>query len=246
MSTMDGSERWQDYRLAGKSAFAKAEYTEAESSWSLALEESRKFGTEDPRLIRSLLDLARVYQVQDKLDEAEPLFKEAIEVTEKTAGSDNSKLAVILNNLGTLYSAQGKPIEQEEAYRRSLCISINAYGLFHETVATCLNNMAELCRVQGRFQEAEPIYKYVLAIYEYLDPDSPYVANVLHNLATLLCARGRYLEAKPVLKKALALEKPESNKALFREMRTVYEELVERTRGQEIWMWLTGIFNPGQ
>jgi len=244
MSGEEGVQAWQDHQKSGKSAFTQGNYAEAERSWSLALSDAENFGENDPRLVRSLLDLATLYQAQSKYSEAEPLFKRALAITETVAGHDNPRVAVILNNLGAVYHAQRQHWDAEAAYRRALAISINTYGPFHLSVATAFNNLAELCREQGRYLQAEPMYRYVLAVHEFLDPTSISVAAVLNNLVFLLCARGRYYEAKELLQRALTLEKPGTNQPLFESMRKGYELLAKRTdRG--VWASLKRLVKPG-
>jgi len=244
MSSGQAVESWQDYRRSGKLALEQGNYVEAERSWLQALAEAKRFGTDNPRRIRSLLDLATLYQSQGRYPDAQPLYLEALEISEKTAGQDNSKLAVILNNLGTNYSAQRRHWDAEVTYRRALSIAFNAYGPYHASVATAVNNMAELYREQGRYGQAEPLYRYALAIYEFLDPSSPSVANVLTNLVILNCCLGNDVEAMALLKRALALEKPGSNQPLFQELRLNYEVLLKRTRSRRFWHRLKKMFNP--
>jgi tetratricopeptide (TPR) repeat protein len=244
MASGDTAGNWQEYHRSGKLAFSLGDLTDAERSWTLALEEARKIGPEDPRVVRSLLDLATLYDRQTKYPEAEPLIQQALEITEREVGRENPRVAVILNNLGAVYYAQRRHWDAEAAYRRALAILINAYGPFHASVAAAFNNLAELCRVQGRYLQAEPMYRYVLAIYEFLDPNSLSVAAVLNNLVFLLCARGKYFEAQTMLKRALALEKPGANKPFFDGLRSNYALLVKKTGTRSFWHRLTRWFNP--
>ena len=244
MTSVEAADKWQESQQSGKSAFGQGDFVQAERSWSAALEEARKLGAEDPRVVRSLTDLAGVYRAQGKDAEAQSCLEEALAITEKLAGSDNPRVAVILNNLGAACSAQRRHWDAEAAYRRALSIVINAYGPFHPSVATSLNNLADLYRAQGRYIQTEPMYRYVLAIYEFTDPHSIQVAAVCDNLARLLCARGKYWHARPLLERALALEKPGQNKVFFENMRSNYAELLKRTdRG--LWNKLKRLFKPG-
>lgn len=242
MTSSEAAQPWQDYQESAKSAFGSGDYVEAERLWSLAVAEAEKLGTEDPRRLRSLVDLAKLYHAQCKYPEAEPLLKTALEITEKIAGQSSPSVAVILNNLGALYHAQSRHNDAEGAYRRALSIAINAYGPFHLSVANAFNNLAELYRSQGLFLYSEPMYRYVLAIYEFHDPSSLSMVVVLNNLAFLLVTRGKYEEAKALLERVLALEKPGTNAPFFQQMRVNYAELVKRTdRG--ILHWLRKPFN---
>ena len=64
-------------------------------------------------------------QAQGKYDEAEPLYRRAIEIIEKEAlGKDDPDVAVWYNNL----QAQGKYDEAEPLYRRAIEIRENVLG----------------------------------------------------------------------------------------------------------------------
>src|SRR5215813_7707260 len=98
MSSSESPGSWQSYNEAGKSAFAQGDYAEAEKAWSQALVEAEKFGPEDPRKIRSLLDISKLYHLLGKYQEGEDSLNSALELTEELVGPDNPRLAVILNN----------------------------------------------------------------------------------------------------------------------------------------------------
>ncbi len=139
--------------------------------------------------------------------EAEPLYRRALAIREKTLGSDHPDVATSLNNLAALLYAQGKYAEAEPLYRRALAIREKALGPDHPSVATGLNNLAELLRVQGNYAEAEPLYRRALAIREkVLGPDHPNVATSLNNLAELLRVQGNYAEAESLYRRALAID----------------------------------------
>ena len=59
-------------------------------------------------------------QKQSKLNEAEPLFRRALEGRERTLGPDHSDTLTSVNNLGFLLYAQGKLNEAEAMLRRAL------------------------------------------------------------------------------------------------------------------------------
>ena len=55
-----------------------------------------------------LNNLASLYQAQGRSADAEPLFKRALAITEKSLGPDHPDVATFLNNLAGLYGAQGR------------------------------------------------------------------------------------------------------------------------------------------
>ena len=243
MSSSD-SEKWHEYRQAGKSAWAGRNFASAEKSWSLAMDEAERLGADDPRLTRSLLDLAGLYSRQKDYDRAEPLLRRAMEIAERTAGQEDPRVAIIRNNLGALLFARRQYAEAEAEYRSALSIVVRAHGPFHQASAIALNNLAEVCRVQGRFTQAEPIYRYILAISEFVDPPAPVVAGVLTNLAYVLRARGEYEEAKSVLERILELEQQGADKDHFDNIRRMHAEMESKVH-PSIWSRLRSLLAPG-
>ena len=65
-------------------------------------------------------NLALLLKDQGKLDEAEPLFREALEVCRRTLGDSHPSTLASINNLGMLFKAQGKLIEAEPLLREAL------------------------------------------------------------------------------------------------------------------------------
>ena len=138
--------------------------------------------------------------------QAEPLYKRALAIREKTLGPDHPDTAQSLNNLAALYDSQGQYVQAEPLYRRALAVREKSLGPDHPDTAGSLNNLAGLYRIQGRYAQAEALCERALAIYEKsLGPDHPTTATSLNNLATLYLAQGQYAQAEPLLKRALAI-----------------------------------------
>jgi tetratricopeptide (TPR) repeat protein len=139
--------------------------------------------------------------------EAEPLFKRAIAIGEKTLGPEHPDLAIWLNNLALLYSNQGKYAEAEPLFKRAIAIGEKTLGPEHPDLAIWLNNLASLYSDQGKYAEAEPLYQRAIAIGEKtLGPEHPNLAIRLNNLALLYQNQGKYVEAEPLFKRALAID----------------------------------------
>ena len=110
----------------------------------------------------ALNQLAELYRSQSRYADAEPLYRRALAIWEKTLGRDHHDTALSLNNLALLYTQQGRFAQAEPLYQRSLAIRENALGRDHPAVATALNNLAGLYRRQGRYGDALPIIRRTL------------------------------------------------------------------------------------
>ncbi len=194
-----------DYLLpAGQMAYKMGEYQRAEEWLAHLLAIREQEGKEDDGLAFALNALAAVYYYQSRYEEAEPLYKRDLAISEKSLGKDHPFVATSLNNLAELYRTQGRYAEAEPLYKRSLEIWEDKLGKDHPDVAQSLNNLAGLYYSQGRYEEAEPLYKRSLEIWEdKLGKDHPDVAQSLNNLAGLYYSQGRYAEAEPLYQRAL-------------------------------------------
>jgi tetratricopeptide (TPR) repeat protein len=159
-----------------------------------------------PEAGRLLNQLGYYLQDRAQYSEAEPLYKRAIAIGEKTLGPEHPNLAIRLNNLAALYWNRGKYAEAEPLYQRVIGIDEKVLGPEHPGLAIDLNNLALLYKTQGKYEEAEPLYERAIAIDEKaLGPEHPQLANHLNNLAYLYRTQGKYEEAEPLYKRALAI-----------------------------------------
>ncbi|HEY9869996.1 MAG TPA: tetratricopeptide repeat protein, partial [Candidatus Obscuribacterales bacterium] len=171
-----------------------------------------------PSLAVSLNNLADLYRAQGKLDQAERLYKQALEVAEKKGEPGHPDVIVCLNNLADLYAAQGKPDEAEPLYERAMALTLQAtpgqggekngldaggLGRRNPDLALSLNSLADFKRAQGKLDEAERLYKQALETdEEALGPNHPALAVTLNNLADLYAAQGRRKEAERLERRA--------------------------------------------
>jgi tetratricopeptide (TPR) repeat protein len=78
-----------------------------------------------------------LYRAQGRYDEAEPRFKRALAISEKTLGLDHPDVATSLNNLAVFYEHQGR-------YAEALLASTRAVNICSKnlSVSTLLNARA--------------------------------------------------------------------------------------------------------
>ena len=175
---------WTTYSNLGQKAYKAGHYAEAEKLFLAALKVAVESGAQDAPLATSLNDLALLYDAQAKYDQAEPLFKRLLAISEKVLGAEHPAVATSLNNLAGLYDDQAKYDQAEPLHKRSLAIREKALGADHPDVANSLNDLAKLYYAQAKYDQAEPLYKRSLAIWEKaLGADHPAVATSLNNLA---------------------------------------------------------------
>ncbi len=155
---------------------------------------------------RLLNQTATLLQTQASYTAAEPLFRRALAMDEKSHGPEHSKVAIRLNNLGTLLQETNRRVEAEPLMRRALAIVEKSCDMEDPELAMPLNNLAQLLKATNRLAEAEPLMRRALAIVEKSHgPEHPEVAIHFTNLAQLLQATNRLVEAEPLMRRALAI-----------------------------------------
>ncbi len=163
-------------------------------------------GNNSRDLAAALNNLAQLYAGQGRDDQAEPLYKRAIALLEKTFGLDNAEIAPELNNLAALYQRQARYADAEPLFKRALAIREKTLGRAHPDVGQSLNNLATLYVKQQRLTEAEPLFLRALAIYQKaVGTEHPAVATLLNNLGQLYRDLDRDADAEQPIERSLAI-----------------------------------------
>jgi tetratricopeptide (TPR) repeat protein len=156
------------------------------------------------RLGSLLNNIGLALQKQARFATAEPFFRRAHAIDEKSYGPEHPNVAIRLNNLGQLLQATNRLEEAEPLIRRALAINERSYGPEHPNVAIGLNNLAQLLQATNRLEEAEALMRRALAITEKsYGPEHPKVAIRLNNLAQLLQDTNRLEEAEPLMRRTV-------------------------------------------
>ncbi|MHB0771943.1 CHAT domain-containing tetratricopeptide repeat protein [Bradyrhizobium sp. 5.13L] len=157
-------------------------------------------------LSAALNNLGQVHAGQGRDHLAEPIYKRAIALMEKSLGLDTGLIAPELNNLAALYQRQGRFTEAEPLFKRALAVSERSLSREHPDVGRALNNLATLYVKQERFADAEPLFRRALAIYQKAaGPEHPAVATVLNNIGQVDRDLNRDADAEAPIKRSLAI-----------------------------------------
>jgi CHAT domain-containing protein len=157
-------------------------------------------------LAAALNNLGQVHAGQGHDDLAEPLYKRAIMLMEKSLGLETPLIGAELTNLAALYQRQSRYAEAEPLFRRALAVRENGLSREHPDVGQSLNNLATLYVKQQHYADAEPLFQRALAIYRKAGgPEHPAVATVLNNLGQVYRDLNRDADAEAPIKRSLAI-----------------------------------------
>ena len=182
-------------------------YDQAAVQLRQALDQRRALhGAEHPDVAEALDRMGEVLRAQGKLDDAEPLLREAL-AQRRRADSDTAT-AASLDHLASLLQDRGSHDAAEPLFRESLALRRRLDGDGGLGVAASLSNVALLLFVKGAYDDAEPLYREALAIQERrLGADHPNTAKTVQNLAQTQQLRGEGDEAEALYRRALAAKR---------------------------------------
>ena len=164
----------------------------------------RTFGADHPETLKSVYNLASLYEGQGLYSAAEPLLKRALAGFERISGNEAPSTLSAVSSLASLYEKQGLYAEAEPLFKRALDGLERTRGPEDLQTLISANNLGSLYRVQGRYAEAEPLYERVSAGFERVfGPEHPDTLASVNNLAQLYAAQSRYGEAEPLYKRVL-------------------------------------------
>jgi tetratricopeptide (TPR) repeat protein len=190
---------WEEVMIAATKSLQQNDYAGAETHLRAALAIAERFDTTDPRLGRTLSNLAYIYRLEGRLTLAEPLYRRTLVLWETMLGPNHLDVATALNNLAGLYHLLGQYDAAEAGFLRSLAIRQKTLGAHHPDVATSLYYLSRLYRTQKRLQEAGEFLERSVAIWEsILGPANVKVASNLYDLARLYRAQSRFDEAERI------------------------------------------------
>jgi tetratricopeptide (TPR) repeat protein len=182
-----------------------AKFNEAEGIYrEILVLRAKMEGKDSPEALSNMNNLALVLSSQGKLDEAEAIHREMMDLIENLVGLDDIPVVLTgINNLALVLKWQGKYAEAEKLYQKMLALEAERHT---EAGIIGMNNMAALMSSQGRISEAEELYREALKIGEHVFSEIHLAKlSCKNNLALALSARGHYKNAERLYGEILSL-----------------------------------------
>ncbi|MFO0839946.1 MAG: protein kinase [Phycisphaerae bacterium] len=186
----------------GNKAAAAAHYREAYESWQ---------GREHDEFYTTLVNnLGEVYRALGRLDEAEPLLHESLELSISRNGPESFNTSRAYNNLGLLQAARHDFESAEANLRQGLTVLRRIQPQY---VPLALNNLARVLEAKGDLDAAAGCYLDAVAAARRTDSNLP---PTLALAGRFFAQRGDDLSAEAMLRECVALfqEQPEQRSAL--------------------------------
>ncbi len=149
-------------------------------------------------------NLAALYGMTDRFEEAEQQHKRALQLLEQALGREHREVGTAAANFGALLSEAGRFAEAEPLLRRALAIAEAQSPQDLVRIAITLDNIAGMLRAMSRMDEALSHQQRATELFEKALPAShPTVAQTRNNLGRLLLDMGRPAEAEAQLLRSL-------------------------------------------
>jgi tetratricopeptide (TPR) repeat protein len=153
-----------DYASLGMTYEYSGDNERAEAALKKALDLSRQnLKTDDPQLATVLNDLGTLKLSENRYDEAEPFFRQAVTIFERT---DSPELVSVYSNLGHVLVSEEKLQEAEMFFQKAIDIGEKKYGPDSPELAPPLNNLAMLYDREKRVDEARKLLQRAISNLE--------------------------------------------------------------------------------
>ncbi len=151
--------------------------------------------------------VGEVYHYLGRWEEAEAMFRRALELSRKLHGAEHPVVAQLLNSLATTLVSRDELEEAEARYREALAMRRRLFGEKDLSVAETLGGLTFLLRRQFRLEEAEAAIREALTIQkERLGIDSPEVAESIRGLGAVLWRQGKLHDAEAKMREAVTIQ----------------------------------------
>jgi tetratricopeptide (TPR) repeat protein len=122
-STVGAQNPWNGHTSAGEYAFARGDFSRAETEFQAALDIAQGFPAGDRRLETSLENLARLYEHQSDFDRAQPLYQLLLVAQESRLGEEDPALLDVLFAVARVSQPKGDLPTVVESLERYVAIA---------------------------------------------------------------------------------------------------------------------------
>jgi serine/threonine protein kinase/Flp pilus assembly protein TadD len=169
----------------------------------------RLLGEDHSETLAATRDLAKLYEQQERYEEAESLYVDTLERQRRVLGEGHSETLTSMRYLTTLYKYQCRYEEAESLCVKTLAIHRRVFGADQsKTTLSCMHQLAMLHASQGRCEEAERFLADDLeTARRVFGREHPEVLAWMSNLAFVYAELGRHQEAESLYLETLEVQR---------------------------------------
>ncbi|MDZ4835173.1 MAG: tetratricopeptide repeat protein [Candidatus Melainabacteria bacterium] len=187
---------WEQHILEAQRAADSAELDTAETHLHQAMTMADELEPNDKRRFLAREMLADLRQRQGRVNDAEPLLQQALDVRKLRYGAFHQRYAEGLQNLASYYFENERFADAEQLSRMVLKILEKLSGAESEEAGHVAGQLADTLHELGNFQDAEALYVRAIRIRKNVaGPADPEGVYLIQRYAALLEEIGRDDEA---------------------------------------------------
>ena len=182
-------------------------FAEAETFHKKALE-NRRNAKSDLEVSTCLSNLGMLYLTVGRLNEAEQLFKEKLDLDQRTVTETHPSTANSHHNLAAVSEAKGDLDTAKTHAQKALSIRVRTLGDRHPHVALSHQSLVSLCLGLRQLDEAEQHARLAadLGALTYA-PAHPFLGTALFDLGVVHTLRNKHAEARQYFEQTLQIRK---------------------------------------
>lgn len=193
------------YNKIGAIYCVEMKWAEAEAIYEQNLQYCQQYGTESKLFADTLNRLGEVYMETGRLNLAETVTRESIEICIRLQGEIHPDIAQYLNQLSAIYFRQGRYESAEALYAKSLETFTPLLGESDLHITRSWEGLAETYFATGRASEAIAIRRQIVdIIIQHFGEENIETARCQYQLARFCEREGEMSEAEQLLTKAVS------------------------------------------
>ncbi|MBP7149549.1 MAG: serine/threonine protein kinase [Acidobacteria bacterium] len=162
----------------------------------------------EPRIAGELeRRLAAAYLRLGLIPQAQQHGQRAVEILNRTLGSDHVASLEAANVLGSAHQMLGHFAEARELFEQTLAIRRRTQGARHPDTLRTMVNVANTYTALGQYAHAASLYQETLEIQrEVVGEENEYTLNCMNNLAVTYFYEGRMSDAATLFERTIGIE----------------------------------------
>lgn len=183
-----------------------ARAAQTEQQWLTTLQQSEQsLGKNSPQYAELLFAVGNFYHTKGDHQKDQPMFSSAMNIFEKSPGTNSGLLRFYSDALARVYTEEGKYSQAEPLFKRAITLGDKLPGKDNtHVVPHSLGGLAELYMAQDRFPEAESALKRRIQMRaRFMNAGQVDVANT--ELVNLYVKWGKLDQAKSVIDELLTM-----------------------------------------
>jgi tetratricopeptide (TPR) repeat protein len=213
---------WDNHIAAARQALHDGNYPEARHQLDDALNDTRTFQANDPRLGETYFCQGELNLNEQNYGQAKQFYQRALELEQKTPGTDELHIADTLYGLANAAEMTGDRELATILLKRVRDIWFKQYGPTSPKLLKVLKPMGIYATVSGDFPTAEQCYRQLVSLEEANSGgNSPQTGSALNLLSLILSRTGKYGESEAAAQRAVTIL------ANAPEYRSMYEQALD-------------------